>query len=350
MNPSPFERCRESFALLDVFIQDLKSELVRKDAVIVRLKSEQNSTILSSFEYSTQGNRMNRGIFCQSDLQNFLNSPTCEALCQFLLDLNSCAKGNRFESEGSNGRDLDIDKALNKSLELIDQTPLEDVDPQRFGNKAYRKWHAKLCKEYLDEINPEQDEFGSYFTRSFGDPTRLDFGTGHEVAFLMLLFVIYNTQKNTGNLRHFLNVTIPRYLQVVRRLRLVYRLEPAGSHGVWSLDDYHFLPFILGSSQLSEGHTHPKDLLENPSFSELTTDSDFFSDALLDILRSKKGPFREHSPLLHSLRNCTSWEEVNSGLIKMWRGEVLSKFPVAQHFLFRSQLTNYLASSRVGSK
>ena len=41
-------------------------------------------------------------------------------------------------------------------------------------------------------------------------------------------------------------LVVPKYLTLVRKLQIRYGLEPAGSHGMWSIDDYHLLPFVLG--------------------------------------------------------------------------------------------------------
>ena len=52
----------------------------------------------------------------------------------------------------------------------------------------------------------------------------------------------------------------------------------------------------------------------------------------------KLASFAEHSPMLNDITAVKTWDKVNSGLLKMYRAEVLAKFAVVQHFIYSSLL------------
>ena len=92
-----------------------------------------------------------------------------------------------------------------------------------------------------------------YFLTSFGSFVRMDYGTGHEASFMLLLLCLTLTrffEPEVEEERTMILTLFLRYLQLCWRLQDTYRLEPAGSHGVWGLDDSHFLGYIFGSGQL----------------------------------------------------------------------------------------------------
>lgn len=69
-----------------------------------------------------------------------------------------------------------------------------------------------------------------------------------------------------------------------------YNLEPAGSHGVWGLDDYHFLPFIFGAAELI-GHEvikKPSDGIKEQNLS-MYSDDFMYLNCITFIKEVKKG-------------------------------------------------------------
>ncbi len=138
----------------------------------------------------------------------------------------------------------------------------------------------------------------------------------------------------------------------MRKLILTYTLEPAGSHGVWGLDDHAFLPYIFGSAQLArpigtaadampqDGSAprapKPADVVK-PATVAVQRERNMYFSAIGFINDVKRGPFWEHSPILYDVSGIKEgWGKINKGMIKMYNAEVLSKFPVVQHFPFGS--------------
>jgi len=236
---------------------------------------------------------------------------------------------------------------LDSLQDLIKKFPPVD-QPQRFGNKAFKSWYEAMKESIptlISEILPESQkgasvELVAYLHDSFGNATRIDYGTGHEACFVAFLCCLYKLRVLTGHDDvAIVNKVFARYLDLMRELQKEYRMEPAGSHGVWGLDDFQFIPFIWGSSQLvANSQISPESIPELACATANKNDYMFF-DCLACIHRTKTGLFAEHSNTLWGISSVPHWTKVNSGLLKMYKAEVLAKFPVMQHFVFGSLLS-----------
>ncbi|CAL6307740.1 unnamed protein product [Bathycoccus prasinos] len=177
-----------------------------------------------------------------------------------------------------------------------------------------------------------------YILQSFGDPSRIDYGTGHELNFVALMYCLYSLGIFVkDDFSSLVNFVFKEYVKLVRKLQRVYRLEPAGSRGVWGLDDYTFLSFYWGAAQLV-GHFSPNSVRDEKILKENSDDFLYFS-SIKYIKEMKSGPLSETAPILYDISFLPTWKKINSGLLKMFKAECLGNFLVMQHFLFGSIIT-----------
>lgn len=193
-----------------------------------------------------------------------------------------------------------------------------------------------------NELQAAVIEIVPYFNDSFGNSSRIDYGTGHETNFASWLYCLARMGVIKEEDYHaVVSRVFSKYLELMRKLQLVYCLEPAGSHGVWGLDDYHFLPFIFGSSQLIDHKYMKPKSIHNQDILDNFADEYMYLSCIAFVKKVKKGLFAEHSPLLDDISGVPNWNKVNSGLLKMYKAEVLEKVPIMQHFLFGSLIRWY---------
>lgn len=283
------------------------------------------------------------------DIRHFHSSASGQNFLGFVAALSQSVLRKKI----SDPLPVPISRTLDSLLAFLDTLSVwvDEIPPfphpGRYGNPAFRMWHQRLqdtAEQMVVGLLPVGDlkptaaiELAPYLLDSFGNSTRIDYGTGHETNFAAFLYCL----ARLGLLREedyqalVLRVFV-KYLELMRKLQTVYCLEPAGSHGVWGLDDYHFLPFIFGSAQLVDHKYMKPKSIHNQDIVENFSREYMYLGCIEFVKKVKKGLFAEHSPMLDDISAVPLWAKVNSGMLKMYKAEVLEKVPIMQHFLFGS--------------
>eukprot|EP00775_Hariotina_reticulata_P003379 gene3379-3654_t len=228
-------------------------------------------------------------------LKRFLASQGVKDFVGFILSLNQAVVGTKLSQQYELSPTLATLKSMLDQLwQLVDGHPPVQQS-LRYGNPAFRTWFAAMS-ELLPSMLSQADRQA-------------------------LVCVVFN-----------------RYLELMRHIQTTYWLEPAGSHGVWGLDDYQFLPFVWGSAQLTNNTLIRPKSIHNQELLDAYGDDYMYLSCVKFVKSVKKGSLHETSPMLDDVSSVPTWAKVNSGMVKMYQVEVLSKFPIMQHFLFGSLL------------
>jgi len=299
-----------------------------------------------------------------SDLSQWKKSETCQDLQAFVAAVGTACNGITtaqrqadFEARTDAQPQTDGVRAIARIVDQLKQLralcdthpPRVDAD-RRFGNPAFREWHDAMvarAAQTTESILPTSmaahaGELAAYWQGSFGDRTRIDYGTGHELSFVALLYCLGKLGVLTTSESADIGlVAFDAYLQLTRHLQTAYNLEPAGSHGAWGLDDYCFLPFLFGAGQLMAGagdanEVTVKAVVTDDRVAEMRGGEWLYVDAVKFVQSVKTGGrLGETSPMLCDIAyGVSGWDKVFTGMKRMWAAEVLGKLPIMQHFVF----------------
>ncbi|KAJ3144983.1 Serine/threonine-protein phosphatase 2A activator 2 [Irineochytrium annulatum] len=314
--------------------------MAHADSAATLLGDCENGSSSSTFRVPT------RAILSKDDLERWQGSPVYAEFVGYIERLNAAAKNKTLSADVPQSETV---KAIQHVLDIVEswvtEIPPVDNAKSRFGNVSFQTWYDRLkenCVSLISPIVTDPDaakEVSTYLLNSFGNRTRIDYGTGHEAHFIAFLLCLDKLGKvSEEDLPALVLKVFWRYIGVMRTLQFTYWLEPAGSHGVWGLDDYHFLPFMFGSAQFHDHkYLKPKCIHDSEIIEEFSKDYMYLS--CINFINSvKTASLRWHSPMLDDISGVKQWSKVNSGMMKMFKAEVLGKLPIMQHFLFGSLL------------
>lgn len=260
----------------------------------------------------------------------------------------------KSEEEKDKTEKAKINEFLSYIVQIIKEVP-QEKEEQRYGNPGFITFANRICKEgesiikktfFSGKSSRETETLQKYLQGSFGNQTRIDYGTGHELNFFCFLIVLHMLGKI--EIEEFL-IGLEHYFSIIRILILKYNLEPAGSHGSWGIDDYQLLPFLFGSSQFckknnlvfsslfllkNKGLCYAKALRFIHVHKTCSARTHSFEERVkaCNEIEVPEESFSYHSPNSYMLKD-VSFAKINKGMMKMYNSVVLSEYVVIQHFI-----------------
>ncbi|KAJ9632250.1 Serine/threonine-protein phosphatase 2A activator 2 [Taxawa tesnikishii (nom. ined.)] len=268
--------------------------------------------------------RPTRRILSRKDHELFLASPTHDLVTSFVFTLSESVRDTSVSAVKSRPQDPIISTLLtilDDAEAVIAKCPPEDTGGSRFGNKAFRDYIDAIEGSWEGLEDPAAvQEISTYLHHSFGNRTRIDYGSGHELNFAIWLLCLNRVSLlPEATFPHLALVVFPRYLRVMRAVQATYYLEPAGSHGL----SHH-------------PHIRPLSIHQTLVLEECGRDYLYLDQvAFVNSVKNVEG-LRWHSPMLDDISAAKNWQKVEAGMRRMFLAEVLGKLPVMQHFLFAS--------------
>lgn len=304
----------------------------------------------------TQDGGLEPKLFLQDDVDVWVQSAAHGELLGFVTALQAAVVGLPNDAPAAVSEPVAaVLEILEKVAGTVERHPVAAGAVSRFGKPEFRdfvddvralgpEWMALLkSRAASSPLVALFLEVYGYFGECWGSRTRIDYGLGHELNFVLFLWclaklgVLNEKDYPACGLKVF-----PKYMAVMRTLQRVYWLEPAGSHGVWGLDDYHFMPFLLGAAQLqTHPHMKPK-LVHNHELVATYWRQYMYLECIHFVNEIKTVPgkdsehlsLRWHSPMLDDILAAKLWAKIAEGMVKMFKAEVLQKLPIVQHLLF----------------
>ncbi|KAH8418991.1 hypothetical protein KR222_011863, partial [Zaprionus bogoriensis] len=215
-------------------------------------------------------------------------------------------------------------------------------------HRAYRRWmmqvEQKVYSILEQQVRPHCkhiNELAQYLTRSLGSLRNFEYGPGNELMFLFYLCALFKIGiLDSEDTVAAALLLYQRYLDLVRRIILFYRLAPQQSQDEHIIDERNVLPYLWGSAQLCLDAPFAPPQWNQPQVMTDHRKNYMLLSSLQFLQKTKEGrSLGVHSYQLWCILSLSNWPDAYSGLMRTYLKSILNDFYITQDLIFSEIMT-----------